>query len=176
MPRPPEVLRLDRLPTPMGEGLLVTDAEGVLRAFDWTTHEARLRLLLRRQNPPTELVEARAPDQVRARFEAYFAGELDALAKVRWRTGGTEFQRAVWTALCTIPAGQTLTYKGLAARIGKPAAIRAVGLANGANPVGIVVPCHRVIGSDGSLTGYGGGVDRKRWLLAHEGAAFSTAA
>jgi methylated-DNA-[protein]-cysteine S-methyltransferase len=101
---------------------------------------------------------------------------MDALAKVRWRTGGTEFQRAVWTALCTIPAGQTLTYKGLAARIGKPAAIRAVGLANGANPVGIVVPCHRVIGSDGSLTGYGGGVDRKRWLLAHEGAAFRTAA
>lgn len=176
MPRPPEILRLDRLPTPMGEGLLVTDDEGLLRAFDWTSHEARLRLLLRRQNPPTELVEGRAPDQIRARLEAYFAGELGALAKIPWRTGGTAFQQSVWRALCTIPPGQTLTYKGLAARIGKPAAIRAVGLANGANPVGIVVPCHRVIGSNGALTGYGGGIERKRWLLAHEGAAFKAAA
>ena len=93
-----------------------------------------------------------------------------------WRTGGTEFQRSVWTALCSIPVGETLTYKGLAQRIGRPAAIRAVGLANGANPVAIVVPCHRVIGSDGSLTGYGGGLDRKHWLLSHEGAAFRAAA
>jgi methylated-DNA-[protein]-cysteine S-methyltransferase len=82
----------------------------------------------------------------------------------------------VWSALCTIPAGETLSYKGLATKIGKPSAMRAVGLANGANPVGIVVPCHRVIGSNGSLTGYGGGMERKQWLLAHEGAAFSPAA
>lgn len=176
MPRPPEILTLDRLPTPMGEGLVVTDAEGVLRAFDWTSHEARLRLLLRRQNPPTELVEGRAPAAVRAAFEAYFGGDINALGDVRWRTGGTDFQRAVWTALCAIPAGQTLTYKGLAAHIGKPAAIRAVGLANGANPIGIAVPCHRVIGADGTLTGYGGGIERKQWLLSHEGAAFRAAA
>jgi methylated-DNA-[protein]-cysteine S-methyltransferase len=81
---------------------------------------------------------------------------------------GTDFQRAVWKALCTVPCGQTLSYGALARRIGRPKAVRAVGLANGANPIGIVVPCHRVIGADGTLTGYGGGLDRKRWLLAHE--------
>lgn len=175
MPRPPETLTLARLPTPMGEALVVSDAEGFLRAFDWTSHEARLRLLLRRQNPPTDLVEGAVPTQIGEAFEAYFGGGLDALSAIPWRTGGTEFQRAVWKALCSIPPGETLTYKGLAARIGKPAAIRAVGLANGANPVGVVVPCHRVIGSDGTLTGYGGGIARKQWLLQHEGAAFRLA-
>lgn len=176
MPKPPETLFLDRMPTPMGEAVLVTDADGFLRAFDWTTHEARLMTLLRRQNPPTQLQPRTAPHAIRANFEAYFGGRLDALGAVPWRTGGTEFQRSVWTALCSIPVGETLTYKGLAQRIGRPAAIRAVGLANGANPVAIVVPCHRVIGSDGSLTGYGGGLDRKHWLLSHEGAAFRAAA
>jgi len=114
----------------------------------------------------------RAPGGVRDAFGAYFAGRLDALSGLAWRTGGTVFQRAVWAALCTIPIGQTLSYKGLAEQIGSPKAMRAVGLANGSNPVGIVVPCHRVIGADGGLTGYGGGLERKRWLLAHEGAAF----
>lgn len=170
MPRPPETLFLDRLATPMGEGLLITDAEGFLRAFDWTSHEDRMHLLLRRQNPPVSLKEGRAPDAVRSAFETYFAGDLSALGKIRWRTGGTDFQRKVWAALCTIPAGRTFSYKRLAEQIGKPAAVRAVGLANGQNPVGIVVPCHRVIGADGSLTGYGGGLERKAWLLRHEGA------
>ncbi|WP_312165700.1 methylated-DNA--[protein]-cysteine S-methyltransferase [Phenylobacterium sp.] len=174
MPKPPEVLHLDRMATPVGEGLLVTDAAGYLRAFDWTTHEARLTTLLRRQNAPTDLVAGPAPAAVRSALDAYFEGDLTALASIRWRTGGTDFQRAVWTALCTIPAGETLTYKGLAERIGNPKAVRAVGLANGANPVSIVVPCHRVIGSDGTLTGYGGGLERKHWLLSHEGAAFVT--
>jgi methylated-DNA-[protein]-cysteine S-methyltransferase len=84
---------------------------------------------------------------------------------------GTAFQKEVWTALRRISAGTTISYSTLAARIGQKAAVRAVGAANGANPVAIVVPCHRVIGADGSLTGYGGGLDRKRWLLAHEGVA-----
>lgn len=176
MPRPPEPLFIDRMPTPMGEAVLVTDAEGFLRAFDWTTHEARLMTLLRRQNPPTTLDARRAPEAIRAALDAYFAGDLAALANVPWRTGGTEFQRSVWTALCAIPVGETVTYKQLAGRIGRPTAIRAVGLANGANPVAIVVPCHRVIGADGTLTGYGGGLDRKHWLLTHEGAAFREAA
>jgi methylated-DNA-[protein]-cysteine S-methyltransferase len=92
---------------------------------------------------------------------------------VPWKAAGTLFQQGVWAALCTIPAGQTLSYAGLAQRIGRPTAMRAVGLANGSNPVAVVVPCHRVIGSDGSLTGYSGGLQRKRWLLRHEGAAFS---
>src|SRR6185437_637184 len=83
-------------------------------------------------------------------------------------TAGTAFQREVWRALRDIPAGQTISYGELARRIGRPAAVRAVGLANGANPIGVVVPCHRVIGANGSLTGYGGGLHRKEWLLAHE--------
>jgi len=83
-------------------------------------------------------------------------------------TGGTPFQQEVWRSLRAIPCGTTTSYGKLAAQIGRPAAVRAVGLANGANPVAVVIPCHRVIGSNGSLTGYGGGLERKRWLLDHE--------
>ncbi len=83
--------------------------------------------------------------------------------------GGTDFQRRVWAALREIPSGTTRTYGDIAAELGEPGAARAVGLANGANPVAIVVPCHRVIGSAGALTGFGGGLERKRWLLEHEG-------
>jgi O-6-methylguanine DNA methyltransferase len=116
------------------------------------------------------------PAHVRRAFEAYFAGDLQALETLPWATGGTAFQRAVWAALRTIPAGGTVSYAGLAARIGRPAAMRAVGLANGRNPISVMLPCHRVIGAAGDLTGYGGGLARKRWLLRHEGAAFKDAA
>ncbi len=170
MPRPPEILVVDRIDTPVGEGVIVVDAAGVLRAFDWTDYEARMRLLLRRQNPPVELREGRAPEAVRGAFGAYFAGDLLALDRLEVRTGGTDFQRRCWAALRAIPAGETRSYRDQAQAIGSPAAVRAVGLANGANPVGVVVPCHRVIGANGALTGYGGGLERKRWLLAHEGA------
>jgi methylated-DNA-[protein]-cysteine S-methyltransferase len=85
---------------------------------------------------------------------------------------GTSFQRSVWAALRTIRCGETTSYGRLAAMLGRPKAMRAVGMANGSNPVSIIVPCHRVIGADSSLTGYGGGVERKRWLLQHEGAVF----
>ncbi|WP_309646417.1 methylated-DNA--[protein]-cysteine S-methyltransferase [Phenylobacterium sp.] len=172
MPKPPEPLFLDRIDTPMGEGLVIFDGEGALRAFDWTSHEARMHKLLRRQNGSVTLTEAPAPEGIVTAFAAYFAGERQAIDRLTCRTGGTAFQKSVWAALRTIPAGETWSYKRLAEAIGNPAAVRAVGLANGANPIGIVVPCHRVIGSDGSLTGYGGGLDRKRWLLGHEGAAF----
>ena len=87
------------------------------------------------------------------------------------KTGGTAFQKAVWAALRAIPAGETRSYSQLAAAIGSPKAVRAAGLANGQNPIAVVVPCHRVIGANGTLTGYAGGLERKRWLLAHEGAA-----
>src|SRR5262249_24110328 len=100
----------------------------------------------------------------------YFAGELSAIDALPVETGGTPFQRDVWSALRNIPCGRTISYAQLAAIIGRPKAVRAVGLANGSNPIGVVVPCHRVIGADGSLTGYGGGIERKRWLLRHEGA------
>jgi methylated-DNA-[protein]-cysteine S-methyltransferase len=101
-------------------------------------------------------------------IRAYFEGELEAIDTLPVATEGTSFQKSVWRALRDIPAGETISYGELANRIGKPAAVRAVGLANGANPIGIVVPCHRVIGANGSLTGYGGGIERKRWLLDHE--------
>ena len=82
---------------------------------------------------------------------------------------GTPFQKRVWDALRQVPAGKTATYAEIAVLIGSPAAVRAVGAANGANPVAVVVPCHRIIGSNGTLTGYGGGLKRKEWLLRHEG-------
>ena len=110
---------------------------------------------------------------VGARIEDYLAGDLHALDEIKVNPGGTAFQQTVWNALREIPAGTTQTYAQLAASIGRPSAPRAVGLANGQNPVSIVIPCHRLIGSNGALTGYAGGLERKRWLLRHEGARLS---
>jgi methylated-DNA-[protein]-cysteine S-methyltransferase len=115
------------------------------------------------------LEEARVPENLKNAIERYFAGELAAIYALPIRTAGTAFQREVWSALREIPCGTTVSYAELAEQIGRPAAVRAVGLANGSNPIGVIVPCHRVIGSNGSLTGYGGGIERKRWLLEHEG-------
>ena len=161
---------MDRVSSPLGTILLVCDDEGRLRALDFDDHDARMRRLLRLHYGERShtLVAGRAPDTVRTPLEAFFTGELGAVDAIVVQTGGTAFQRRVWAALRDIPAGTTMTYSQLATAIGQPSASRAVGLANGANPVGIVVPCHRVIGADGSLTGYAGGVERKRWLLAHE--------
>jgi len=167
----PERLFLDRLATPIGEAVLVSDEEGRLRVFDWTDHEPRMRILLRRQYGALEPTEGAAPNTMRCAVESYFGGDLAALRTIPWETAGTPFQRAVWAALTAIPAGSTLSYGALAAKLGMPKAVRAVGLANGANPISVVVPCHRVIGANGSLTGYGGGLERKRWLLEHERAA-----
>jgi methylated-DNA-[protein]-cysteine S-methyltransferase len=102
-----------------------------------------------------------------AQLQAYFAGQLTAF-DLPIELRGTPFQRRVWSALREIPYGETISYGELARRVGNPKASRAVGLANGRNPVAIVVPCHRVIGADGSLTGYGGGLERKVWLIEHE--------
>jgi methylated-DNA-[protein]-cysteine S-methyltransferase len=101
----------------------------------------------------------------------YFAGDLAALDEVDVDLHGTGFQRSVWMALRSVKVGTTMSYAQLAARVGAPSAVRAVGAANGANPIAVILPCHRIIGSNGSLTGYGGGLDRKRWLLDHEGVA-----
>jgi len=108
---------------------------------------------------------------VSERLGAYFDGDLTAIDAVPVEPPGTEFQRAVWRALRDIPAGATTSYGELARALQNPRACRAVGAANGRNPVAIVIPCHRVIGSDHTLIGYGGGLDRKRWLLRHEGLA-----
>ncbi len=161
-------LLLDRLATPIGTVLLVHDEAGRLRALDFEDFEPRMRQLLRLQVGVVELTPA--PSPVSRLVHAYFEGGHGELETIRTETGGTPFQRAVWAALRTIPLGQTLSYSALAARIGRPTASRVVGMANGANPIAIVVPCHRVIGADQSLTGFGGGLHRKRWLLEHEGA------
>jgi methylated-DNA-[protein]-cysteine S-methyltransferase len=116
------------------------------------------------------------PLDVTGHFREYFRGQLDALDALPVDTGGTPFQRRVWKVLRTIPAGTTLSYLEVARRVGAEAAVRAVGAANGANPVAIVIPCHRVIGANGRLVGYGGGLDRKRWLLGHENAPIRPAA
>ncbi|GLS01876.1 methylated-DNA--protein-cysteine methyltransferase [Brevundimonas denitrificans] len=164
----PETLTLDRVATPVGEVLLVTDGEGAVRALDFADYEDRMSRLLRRHAPGATVADGRAPEGVRAAVERYFSGDVRALDGLTVRTGGTEFQRTVWKALRAIPAGETRTYGQLAAAIGSPRAVRAAGLANGQNPIAVIVPCHRVIGANGTLTGYAGGIERKRWLLDHE--------
>ena len=168
----PVRLRIDRLATPIGEFVIVADEDGRLRVAEWSDHDAELRLCLRRQfgEKGYVLTPAADPSGLTAAMRAYFAGSLSAIDDLPVAAFGTEFQRAVWGELRRIPCGTTISYGELARRICRPAAVRAVGLANGSNPIGVVVPCHRVIGADGSLTGYGGGLARKRWLLAHEGA------
>ena len=168
---PPDILTLDRIDTPVGQVLLVTDADGAVRALDFHDFEPRMMRLLARHCGAFELVAGSAPAALRDALQAYFSGDANALNDVQTRTGGTAFQQAVWAALRDIPAGQTRTYSQVAQAVGSPGAVRATGMANGQNPIALIVPCHRVIGANGTLTGYAGGVERKRWLLAHEGQA-----
>jgi methylated-DNA-[protein]-cysteine S-methyltransferase len=167
-----EILRLlvDRIHTPIGELQIVADVAGNLRAVSWTDHESGLRRLLQLQygEEGFRMEPAQNPHGLTDAIGLYFAGELNVIDTLPVQMAGTPFQREVWQTLRTIPCGSTISYRGLARQIGRPFAVRAVGLANGSNPIPIVVPCHRVIGSDGSLTGYGGGLERKRWLLEHE--------
>ena len=175
----PLLFTIDRLSTPIGTMVIVVDDKGELRASDFDDHEARMRTLLRQQyarDGVVMLVDGVMPTRIRDAIDAYYDGDLTAIDRLPVKTGGTAFQREVWRALRTIPPGKTTTYGKLAARLGLPNAARAVGMANGANPIGVVVPCHRVIGADASLTGYGGGIARKQWLLTHEGAAFKSPA
>lgn len=130
-----------------------------------------MRRLLRLCGHDLAMEPARDPGRCALALDAYFRGELAIIESLSVDAGGTPFQRAVWRALRAIPAGRTMSYAELARHIGCPSAVRAVGRANGANPISVVVPCHRLVGTNGSLTGYGGGLERKRWLLAHEAAA-----
>jgi methylated-DNA-[protein]-cysteine S-methyltransferase len=161
-------LALDRIDSPAGPITIVAH-DGGLVAVDFAEPEDRLWAMLARRFGTVEAVATPDPLGASTAMRTYLAGRLDALDALPVDPGGTAFQRDCWAMLRTIPAGTTWSYRQLAAALGRPAAVRAVGLANGANPVGIVVPCHRVIGADGSLTGYGGGLERKRWLLEHEG-------
>ena len=164
---------IDCFETPLGELAIIADDAGRLRAVEWTHQDDRMQRSLRLQYGADgfSLRRTRNPAGLSAALRAYFAGELHAIDALPVATGGTPFQKSVWRALRHIPCGETVTYGALAKRIGRATAIRAVGHANGDNPISIVVPCHRVIGSNGTLTGYGGGIARKRWLLAHERAA-----
>lgn len=148
------------LDSPVGTLLLRGDGQALTGLY---MHEQRYRPEL----PAGSERNDEAFKLVRAQLKAYFAGELQKF-EVALAGEGSEFQRKVWRALCDIPFGETESYGGLARRIGNTNASRAVGLANGKNPIGIIVPCHRVVGANGSLTGYGGGLPRKQWLLEHE--------
>lgn len=163
-----ETFFLDTMETPLGNAVLVADANGALRMHMWEDPEDTWRVRFQRLHGDAELVRKRDPFGHVAALRRYFEGDIGALDTIPVAFTGTPFQKQVWTALRTIEGGSTLSYGALAQRIGSPKAVRAVGLANGSNPVGVVVPCHRVIGSNGTLTGYGGGLPRKRWLLDHE--------
>ena len=157
-----------RIASPIGEiGCLVRD--GVLVGVAFEGDEGGTFGHVQRRFAGEELRDAHEAGGVRAAFDRYFAGDAQALDALPVDPGGTPFQAKVWMALREIAAGQTWSYQDLARRVGSPAAVRAVGAANGANPIPLVLPCHRVIGKNGKLVGYGGGMARKAWLLRHEG-------
>lgn len=143
--------------TPIGSLLAVADEQGRLI-------ELRFDADLLDAGKPAFALPASHSRQI----AEYFAGKRRDFT-IPLAPRGTEFQLAVWTTLLEVPFGQTISYAELARRIGRPGAVRAVGAANGANPIAVIIPCHRLIGSNGTLTGYGGGIERKQWLLAHEG-------
>ncbi|MGA2119471.1 MAG: methylated-DNA--[protein]-cysteine S-methyltransferase [Bryobacteraceae bacterium] len=163
-------LFVDRVTSPIGALRLLwsgTAGQIALRMLHLPGDDGLARAVERHYGP-CHLIPSPAPPEIRDPLEAYFAGRIAAIDSIPVEAAGTPFQLEVWAALRRIPAGSTTSYGQLAARIGRPNASRAVGLANGSNPVAIVVPCHRVIGANGALTGYGGGLARKRWLLDHE--------
>lgn len=162
-------IQISAFRSPVGD-LMLAAREGRLCALFFGAREAPVRTALDRWYPGESVVRDRDPAGAVSALRAYFDGDLAALDSVQVELNGTEFQRRVWEALRRVRAGRTASYSEIARAIGAPAAVRAVGAANGANPVAIVVPCHRIIGANGSLTGYGGGLTRKQWLLRHEAA------
>ncbi len=160
-------LTIDRIPSPLGEILLVTDGERVC-SLDFADYEARMMQLLQKRYDSFGFTVTPNALGLRDRLTDYFNGNLNCFDHLAIHPGGTPFQQQVWQRLQTIEPGTTWTYGDLAKSLGKPSASRAVGAANGLNPIAIVIPCHRVIGSKAKLTGYAGGLDRKAWLLNHE--------
>jgi methylated-DNA-[protein]-cysteine S-methyltransferase len=160
-------LWLDRIHSEIGIVFIVSDGTS-LCAIDFINYEHRMRKLLSQRYDGYELVEKSNPQGFSDRLRAYFDRDFTAFNDLPVNPGGTAFQQQVWQALRAIPVGKTWTYGELAQHLGKPTASRAVGMANSLNPISIVLPCHRVVGANGKLTGYAGGLDRKRWLLDHE--------
>ncbi|APG17878.1 UNVERIFIED_ORG: methylated-DNA-[protein]-cysteine S-methyltransferase [Kosakonia oryzae] len=161
----------DKISTPLGPLWIVCDESFHLRAVEWEEHSDRMNKLLdiHYRSEGYQRIAATDPGGLSQKLQDYFDGDLTVIDTLPTATAGTPFQREVWQALRTIPCGQVVHYGQLAKTLGRATAARAVGAANGSNPVSIVVPCHRVIGSNGTLTGYAGGVQRKEWLLRHEG-------
>ena len=165
-------LLLDTIDSPIGPILLVVD-DGRLCALDYLEYQARMMTLLGRRYPSFRLLPAHDPEGYSSVIRQYLNKDFACLDTIPVSTGGTVFQQQVWQALRSIPPGTTITYGELAARLGRPTAYRAVGGTNALNPVAIVLPCHRVVGANAALTGYAGGLERKRWLLQHEGYCFA---
>lgn len=163
------LLHYDETNSPIGRILFASDGQAVC-ALDYAGYESRMATLLARYHGSVEFERGSDPLGLKRALESYFAGGLHAFDAIPDHTGGSVFQQCVWRALRTIPSGETWSYGKLAARLERPRAARAVGHANSLNPVGIIVPCHRVIGASSALTGYAGGLERKQWLLRHEGA------
>ncbi len=159
---------LERTQTPLGEAVLISGLDGALRLFYWDDPTHRWKAALRRRYGEATLKEKKNAFGHAKVLKRYFDGDIASVDEIDVSFAGTPFQNKVWNALRKIPGGATTSYGALAKKIGKPDAVRAVGLANGQNPISLIVPCHRVIGSNGALTGYGGGLPRKRWLLDHE--------
>lgn len=161
----------DKIDTPLGPLWILCDEQFQLRAVEWEEHSERMVQLLGIHYGAQgyQRVESQNPDGLSDKLRQYFDGDLSIIEELPTATAGTAFQREVWQTLRTIPCGQIMHYGQLADQLGRPGAARAVGAANGSNPVSIVVPCHRVIGRNGTMTGYAGGVSRKEWLLRHEG-------
>jgi methylated-DNA-[protein]-cysteine S-methyltransferase len=160
-------IELSHLESPLGNIALAV-CEDALCALDFAETDGPLRSRLDRWYPGALIENGHRAMTMAKRIRAYFAGELQTLGDIPVEVPGTPFQKTVWAALRRIPVGETTSYQAIATAIGNPAAVRAVGMANGRNPVALVVPCHRVIASDGTLCGYGGGLWRKAWLLRHE--------
>ncbi len=160
-------LQIDRIDSPIGTILIVVDGEH-LCSLDYAEYEQRMMALLEKRYGQVSFTQAEDPYGFSSKLYQYFAGDYHCLDTIAVSTGGTAFQQQVWSLLRTIPPGTTMTYGQLAAKLGKPSAYRAVGATNALNPIAIVLPCHRVVGADTSLTGYAGGLERKRWLLQHE--------
>ena len=168
-------LLIDTIDSEIGSIFIVSDGES-LCALDYVDYENRMRTLLTTRYGSFHCKPVINPIGASSQLRSYFQGHYAALDPILVNPGGTTFQRQVWAALRTIPSGSTVSYGELAAQLGKPTAYRAVGMANSLNPVAIVIPCHRVIGANAALTGYAGGLERKRWLLQHEGAEVISAA
>jgi methylated-DNA-[protein]-cysteine S-methyltransferase len=170
-------ITVGEMTSPLGAIMLAVDHDGQLRAADFADCESRLHLLLNRRLDETtyDLRPGKIPATIKTALKDYFAGDLGAIRRIPVTASGTPFQESVWNALRKVTPGQAISYSELARRLGRPQSPRAVGHANGANPFCIVIPCHRLVGANGALTGYSGGLERKRWLLDHEARHTATA-